>query len=557
MCRMLRLFVPFLIGSRQLIVRTVLTLLILAVDLSTVSIVPNITKAIVSALNEETPSMTAVGFLLGGFTLFWILSHITSYLMDMAFFPVLNDAIKRLTARSVQRMHSVSLLHSQRLDAAEVLSATARISLGARMFFKAVCLSVVPTMGKLLLAMALVWHLPGINVCLLITMGLSIGAAYILIPRYIQARKQAWAYTDARAVKMVDSLMNTKVVRFSFEPEMEKLSHYLEREAVGWQRAVNQNNLVGICMVTLFGVSLASILYVSMSAEIYPLKEFVYLKTLLVGVFMQVRHTLLDLKHLAECYADVETVLKLLEMPDANEELGGHLPSYTSSSEAIVCRNLTFSYPAGQMVLNNVDLRVEQGRKVAIVGANGSGKSTLLHILSGLYVPQQGEVSVAGLPAHQIPQQGISAGFCFLPQDVFLFHGTFYENLVYGVNRPSAKRVFEAMNKAGLEAVVERLPQGLHTSLGEFGKRLSGGEKQRLALARAMILRPRILLLDESLNSVDVTMEKELLTTLCKLVPTIIMVSHRESVLAYCNDIYQVEGGRLLAVEATPLKCLA
>lgn len=540
----MRLFGPLLFTSRQIVMRTLLTLLILVVDLSSVGLVPTMTKTIITALNDSSSSLSAIGLLLGGFTLFWILSHITSYLMEMAFFPVLNDAIKRLTARSVERMHSVSLLHSQRLDSAEVLSATSRISLGARLFFKAVCLSILPTIGKLFLAMALVWHLPGINLCLAISIILSAAAAYLLIPRYVQARKQAWAFTDARAVKMIDSLLNTKVVRFSFEPEMEKLNDYLEREALGWQRAINQSNLVGVCMVTLFGVSLGCILYLVVSAELYPLTEFVYLQTLLVGVFMQVRHTLLDMKHLAECYADVERVLKLLELSNETEETGVQ-PLFCSASEAILCQNLCFTYPTGQTVLRDVSLRVEHGRKIAIVGANGSGKSTLLHLLSGLYAPQKGEVSVAGLPAHQMPQKGASVGFCFLPQDVFLFNGTFYENLVYGVDSPSTKRVSDAINAAGLDAVVERLPHGLHTCLGEFGKLLSGGEKQRLALARAMILKPRVLILDESLNSVDVETEKKILKTLCELVPTIVMVSHRESVLAYCDEVFQVEDGKV------------
>ncbi len=552
--RMLRLFAPFLISSRQLMARTVLTLSILAIDLVTVGLVPSITKSIAEALSDGSPAMPAVALLLGGFTLFWIISQITSHLVDVAFFPVINEAIKRLMAQSMESMHSVSLLHNQRLDAAEVLSATSRIGSGARLFFKAVCLSVVPTIGKFLLAMALVWHLPGINLCLVVALAASVAMAYALIPRYVQARKQAWACTDARAVKMIDSLLNTKVVRFSFEPEMAKLTHYLEREAQGWQRVVNQSNTLGIGMAGICGLSLGAILYLAVRMELYPLTEFVYLKTLLVGLFVQVRHTVLDLKHLVESYADVERVLKLLERVEVDEEPNVIPPLFTSSAEAVVCVGVTFAYPgAGAPVLSGVDLSVEHGSKVAIIGANGSGKSTLLHLLSGLYVPQSGAISVAGLTATQMPHKGASVGFCFLPQDVFLFNGTFYENLVYGMDRPSKNRVAAAMSAADLESVVERLPQGLHTPLGEFGKMLSGGEKQRLALARAMIFKPRILMIDESLNSIDAKTEKKVLVALCELVPTIIMVSHRESVFPYCDRVYQVENGRLLAQEPIQL----
>ncbi len=547
---MLRLFVPFLVGTRQLVMRTVLTLLILGVDLATVSLVPSMTKSIVTALSGGSPSMLALTPLLVGFTFFLVLSHITSYLMEMAFFPVINEAIKRLTARSVERMHSMSLLHNQRLDSAEVLSATSRIGMGARVFFKAICLSVVLTMAKLLLALALVWDLPGINVCLMVSMALGVAVA-VLIPRYVQARKRAWAFTDARAVKMIDSLLNTKVVRFSFEPEMAKLNHYLEREALGWQTVVNHSSALGISMALVFGLSLGGTLYLAVGLEMYPVTEFVYLKTLLIGVFMQVRHTVLDLKHLLECYTDIERILKLLDPSVSATEQQVIQPLFSSSSEAILCRDVSFAYPAGQLVLNELNLTVEHNRKVAIVGANGCGKSTLLHLLSGLYLPQVGEVVVAGLPAVQMSQQSLSVGFCFLPQDVFLFHGTFYENLVYGVDHPSTDRVAQAISHANLDGVVERLPQGLHTPLGEFGKVLSGGEKQRLALARAMLLKPRILILDESLNSVDVNTEKQLLAALCEQIPTVIMVSHRESVLSYCDQLYQLEGGRLTALGGT------
>lgn len=550
--RLICLFAPFLVNSPQLRRRTFFTACILCIDLMMTGLVPKMMQYIVQSLNQPESLAIPLGALFASFTLFWIISQIASYLMEITFFPVVNDAIKRLTFLSIERMHALSLLHTRRLESAEVLSATSRISLSARLFFKEVCVSVLPAAAKLIIALAMVWNISGINILFVTSLILCLGIVYMLLPYYVQTRRQAWAYTDARAVKMIDSLINTKIVRFAFSPEMNKLSDYLEREAEGWMKTVKRGNLLNILLTTIFGICTGSILYLAVVNQMYPIKEFVFLQSLLLGVFIQFRRAFSDIKSMAESYADVEKILALLDSPQTFEPLA-FLPDANKSRTNIELHGVTFAYPNCQPLLNNISFSITAGEKIGIVGSNGSGKSTLCHLIAGFYTPSQGQVLVGGVDAYRLAQSNFSQMLYFLPQDQFLFHGTFYENLIYGAGRPSKDKVAEAILATQLQPVIDKLPQGLHSPLGEFGKLLSGGEKQRLALARALILQPHILICDESLNSIDSKTELRILESLFERISTVIIISHRETSLSLCDKIFEVKEGGLFSEEWTKM----
>jgi ATP-binding cassette subfamily B protein len=509
-------------------------------------LIPAAIQNIVQALNQPDSVALSLGVLFAGMTFFWIFSQTASYLMDIAFFPVVNDAIRRLTYNSIEKMHGLSLLNSKRLESAEVLSATSRISLSARLFFKEVCLSVFPAIAKLIIALALIGHIAGINILFITSLAACLAIVYLLLPKYIQSRRQAWAYTDARAVKMIDSLINTKIVRFAFTPEMDKLNDYLEREANGWRRTVNWGNLLNILLTSIFGLCTGSILYTVVINKMYPLENFIYLQTLLFGVFVQFRRAFSDIKSLAESYIDVEKILTLIDAPTLHQLNSNVAERDNTAQYDILCNNVTFGYSEEHPILQDLSFRIVAGEKVGIIGNNGSGKSTLCHLLAGFYSPQKGVITIAGIEPSKLAQHGHSQILYFLPQDQSLFHGTFYENLVYGSGRPSKEKVAEAIALMGLQDVIDRLPQGLHSPLGEFGKLISGGERQRLALARALILQPQILICDESLHSIDSRSERQILKSIFNHIPTVILITHRESSLALCNKVYEVKNGQVI-----------
>jgi ATP-binding cassette subfamily B protein len=217
-------------------------------------------------------------------------------------------------------------------------------------------------------------------------------------------------------------------------------------------------------------------------------------------------------------------------------------------------RNLVFTYPgADAPVLDDVSLTIEAGETAAFVGATGSGKSTLISLLPRLHEPPPGTVFVDGVDVRHIPLGTLRAAIGFVPQEPFLFSDTIAENVAFGVDLPQApelleQRVRQAAGVARLDKDVEEFPKGYATIVGERGITLSGGQKQRTALARAVMLDPRILVLDDALSAVDTYTEEEILSRLKSVMRqrTSIIVSHRISTVRHADRIFVLERGRVV-----------
>jgi ATP-binding cassette subfamily B protein len=217
-------------------------------------------------------------------------------------------------------------------------------------------------------------------------------------------------------------------------------------------------------------------------------------------------------------------------------------------------RELVFSYPgAGAPVLDHISLTIEAGETAALVGATGSGKSTLISLLPRLHEPPAGTVFVDGVDVRHIPLATLRSAIGFVPQEPFLFSDTIAENVAFGVDAPLApgeadERVRRAAAVARLDKDVDEFPKGYSTIVGERGITLSGGQKQRTALARAVMLDPRILVLDDALSAVDTYTEEEILSRLKGVMRqrTSIIVSHRISTVRHADRIFVLERGRIV-----------
>ena len=199
--------------------------------------------------------------------------------------------------------------------------------------------------------------------------------------------------------------------------------------------------------------------------------------------------------------------------------------------------------------MRDLDLLIEQGSFVGIAGPSGAGKTTFADLLVGLYPPQAGTIRVAGEPLQGEPLRGWRESVSYVSQDPFLFHDTIRRNLLWARPDASEEELWAALRRAGAETLVERMPLGLETLVGERGTLISGGERQRIALARALLRRPSLLLLDEATNAIDVEGERAILMALRDAPgrPTIVMIAHREASLSLCERLIQFSHGRATA----------
>jgi ATP-binding cassette subfamily B protein len=211
-------------------------------------------------------------------------------------------------------------------------------------------------------------------------------------------------------------------------------------------------------------------------------------------------------------------------------------------------RDLTFTYPgSGMPVLHHVTLRIARGQTVALVGATGSGKSTLINLLPRLHEPPPGTVFLDGVDVREIPLATLRGTIGFVPQEPFLFSDTIAGNLGFGVPDPSEAGLAEAAAVARLDVDVASFPAGYQTIVGERGITLSGGQKQRTAIARALTIDPRILILDDALSAVDTYTEEEILSRLRDVMRqrTSIVVSHRISTVRAADRIFVLANGAI------------
>jgi subfamily B ATP-binding cassette protein MsbA len=226
--------------------------------------------------------------------------------------------------------------------------------------------------------------------------------------------------------------------------------------------------------------------------------------------------------------------------------------AFPSPHHEIEFRNVHFSYDGVQPVLQDVNLRIERGEHVALVGANGSGKSTIVSLLCRFYDPQTGDIEIDGVPIREMALADLRKRIAVVSQQTELFNETVLHNIRYGRWDATEEEVIEAAKLARADEFVSNLPQGYHTIVGANGQRLSGGQRQRIALARAILRDAEILILDEATSQIDVESERLIHDALQDIAVdrTLIMVTHRESTLALAQRIIHVENGRLLELDS-------
>ncbi|UOF02137.1 ABC transporter ATP-binding protein [Bdellovibrio reynosensis] len=239
---------------------------------------------------------------------------------------------------------------------------------------------------------------------------------------------------------------------------------------------------------------------------------------------------------------------RVLDLLSAKIQLETLKPSVMFNKDmSIDFKNLSFSYANGIPVLKNIDLQVPAGKTVAIVGPTGSGKSTITKLLLRFYQATQGKILLGGLDIETCDPRNLRGQIGVVSQDVFLFHGTIYENISYGAPGATREEVLAAAKKAYADEFIDKLPQGIDTIIGERGQKLSGGQRQRLSIARVILKNPPVLILDEATSAVDNETEAVIQKSLAEISKdrTTIIIAHRLSTVTHADKICVVVNGEI------------
>lgn len=375
----------------------------------------------------------------------------------------------------------------------------------------------------------------------------SIWFQNLLRPYYARVRDRV-GQLNARLVNNLGGIMTIKA--FTAEPfELEQV----RRESAAYRES-NENAIRVssafvplIRIVILFGFT-ATLLFGGFEALEGDLSVGTY--SVLVFLTQRLLWPLTRLGETLDQYqramASTDRVMSLLDAPFETHPGTRALPVGAVNGE-IAIRDVTFGYRTGPKVLRNVSLSCPAGSTVGIVGSTGSGKSTLVKLLLRLYEVEEGSITLDGIPIQEIRLEDLRRSFGLVSQDVFLFHGTVRENIVYGSWDATDAEVEQAARLAEAHEFIERLPRGYDTVVGERGQKLSGGQRQRIAIARALLKNPPILILDEATSAVDNETEAAIQRSLERISHqrTTIAIAHRLSTIRNADIIYVLEDGEV------------
>lgn len=275
--------------------------------------------------------------------------------------------------------------------------------------------------------------------------------------------------------------------------------------------------------------------------------DFVLINAFMMQLFMPLNFLGFVYREIKGSMANIENMFDLMDLSSKVKDAPA-APQLNVRQGHIRFEQVSFDYQPDRQILNNISFDIKPGEKVAIVGASGAGKSTLVKLLFRFYDPTQGSITIDGQDIRNVSQESLRGAIGIVPQDTVLFNSSIFDNIRYGKPEASDDEVHNAIRMAHLEAFIAQLPDGVDTMVGERGLKLSGGEKQRVAIARTILKRPPILLFDEATSSLDSKSERSILAALREIAEghTSLVIAHRLSTIVDADRIVLLDQGSIV-----------
>ena len=549
--RVIRSIVPYLWEYRGRVLLA-LGLLILA-KLANVG-VPMVLKSIVDALDASYHKVLVLPLgLLLGYGLLRLASSLFGELRDILFVRVTQRSIRRIGYKVFCHLHALALRFHLERQTGAVSRDIERGTRGMSFLLTFMVFNILPTLVEigLVTGILLVYYDVWFAAITLLTVGGYIAFTLLITEwrmQHVRTRNEMDSKANTRAI---DSLLNYETVKY-FGNEGYEARRYDETLAQVEQAAVkNQTSLsalnIGQGAIIALGVTLIMIRAgLGVERGTLTLGDLVMVNAYLLQLYMPLNFLGFVYREIKNSLADMERMFKLMEVvpeiqdtPDAADLSAG--------PGAVRFERVSFSYTPERAILYDLDFVIPPGRKVAVVGPSGAGKSTLVRLLFRFYDVSEGRILIDGQDIRLLTQASLRAAVGIVPQDTVLFNDTIYYNIAYA--RPDAGReeVARAARLAHIHHFIESLPQGYDTLVGERGLKLSGGEKQRVAIARVILKNPRILVFDEATSALDSKSEQAILQALSEVAVqhTTLVIAHRLSTVIDADQILVMEHGRI------------
>jgi ATP-binding cassette subfamily B protein len=415
-------------------------------------------------------------------------------------------------------------------------------------------LQLAPTALELLLVCGLLIYYFnfGYVVILLVTIAAYMWFTFAASERRIAIRREMnESDTDANT-KAIDSLLNFETVKYfgNEDTESRRFDTAMERYERAAVKTYASLGFLNTGQALIFTIGMTIVMWLSARGVIagtHTIGDFVMINAMLIQLYMPLNFMGMVYREIKQGLVDLETMFALLGESAEVEDKPGAKPLKVLQGD-IRFDNVSFAYDRDRPILKNVSFEVPAGKMVAIVGPSGAGKSTISRILFRFYDIGAGSVTIDGQDIRDVTQKSLRAAIGVVPQDTVLFNDTIMYNIRYGRPDASDEDVIAAAKLAQIDDFVRTLPQGYKTMVGERGLKLSGGEKQRVAIARTLLKAPPILILDEATSALDSHTEKEIQDALDRATQdrTTLVIAHRLSTIVHANNIVVLDKGEVV-----------
>jgi ATP-binding cassette subfamily B protein len=553
----IRTLLPYLwpSGAPGAKARVVLAVLFLVAAKVATVYIPIVYSHAVDALAPKNHMLTVPLALIGAYALLRIASSGFGELRDAVFAAVQQRTIRKVALQTFEHLHRLSLRFHLDRQTGGLSRAIERGTAGVEAVLRLAVFNILPTLFEVLLVTIILWRMFDWRFALVtfVAVALFICFTVLFTDWRVKFRRLMNDMDSDAQTKAVDSLLNFETVKY-FGNEAHEATRFdaararYERAAVRSQVTLNMLNL-GQALIISLGLALVMLMAADgVQKGTMTVGQFVLVNTYLMQLYQPLNFLGFVYREIKQGLVDMESMFRLMSVhQEVSDRPGAVRLVAPETAGTVAFRDVHFSYNANREILKGVSFTVPAGSKMAIVGPTGAGKSTISRLLFRFYDVSAGSVAIDGIDVRDLTQESLRAAIGVVPQDTVLFNDTIGYNIAYGKPGATQTEIERAARLAQVHSFIESLPEGYATRVGERGLKLSGGEKQRVAIARTILKDPRILILDEATSALDSRTEREIDSAL-RLVSTdrtTLVIAHRLSTVVDADEIIVLQDGRV------------
>ena len=519
---------------------------------------PMILGAAVDSLSGKDAGYSVFVLGAGGLTIAYGVSRVLDsgfqQLRDVVFAKVGQRALRRVGLETFQHIHNMSLRYHLSRKTGGLSRVMERGVKGVAFLLRFLLFSIGPLLLQLVLISGALAAFFDLRYLLVIVVAI---VAYVWFTAVVtewrvKIRKEMNDQDNDANQKAIDSLLNFETVKY-FGAESREAARY-DAAMQGYETAALKTSyslgVINIGQALIINTAMVVVMLMSVQGVadgMISVGGFVAVNAYIMQVMMPLNFLGFVYREIRQALVDMSEMFSLLEQPPEVQDKPGAPPLHVAGGR-IEFRDVHFAYDPERAILQGVDLAVEPGQTLAIVGPSGSGKSTIGRLLFRFYDVNAGAVLIDGQDIRDVSQNSLHNAIGVVPQDTVLFNDTIYYNIAYGRDAATRAEIEQAAKAAQIHDFVQSLPNGYDTMVGERGLKLSGGEKQRVGIARSLLKNPPILLLDEATSALDTQTEYEIQESLIQMGQgrTVMIIAHRLSTVVHADRIVVLEQGQIV-----------